>query len=305
MQPAWNKMQRWRVGLLVLGSVGLLLVLLVFVVGVSLGGRANTYYILIDQSVKGLVVGSAVNFQGVPVGAVADIRFQNGKTRVEVKCDPTRATVQASTHARLDRAWVTGQVTVELEGYRAGEPPLEDGATIPAVRSPLAEITETLPDVAQDLGALVRQARQLVANLEEMTGPDNRRRVERMLDGIGSACATLPEEIEATLVETRAAAAALRGVATDGDLHGTLAEARLAVQRLAQLERRADELFGELSGAIASARGPLLGMLGAARDAMTQVRTLARQLTATPSALFFGEPADELAVPGATRGSGR
>ena len=70
--------RRFRVGLLVLGAGALFVALLTFVVGKGVASNTVAYYILFDDNVKGMALGSKVNFQGVPIGSVSDIRSAPG-----------------------------------------------------------------------------------------------------------------------------------------------------------------------------------------------------------------------------------
>jgi phospholipid/cholesterol/gamma-HCH transport system substrate-binding protein len=312
MHSAWSRARRARVGSLVIGSGALLTGLLVFVVGASFAKQYLTYYLLLEENVKGLIVGSAVNFQGVPVGAVRDIRFEEGKTRVELSFDPTRAAVQEGTRARLDRAFVTGQVTLELEGYRADGTALPEGSLIEPAPSPLTRLTAALPDVAQDLGALVDDARALVASLQALLDDEHCAKLWAVLDEVETMSATLAQRLPSALDEfelmakdARAAAAALQrsadGLAAltgDGELRAAIQATRRAAEELAELERRAQPMLAELHGLAGAMRGPLLALLTAARDSAGQLQDLARRLSLAPSSLFFGGPAREL-VPGA------
>jgi ABC-type transporter Mla subunit MlaD len=81
--------RRFRLGLYVLGSGALFVAMLGFILRNGLHGDRATYYILFRENVKGMVIGSRVNFQGVPIGAVHDMRFQDGQTMVELSVDPT------------------------------------------------------------------------------------------------------------------------------------------------------------------------------------------------------------------------
>ena len=101
--------RRLRLGILSLIAGTAFLGLLGFVLQGALKDNRVNYYILFEENVKGMVVGSKVNFQGVPFGMVSDIRFQSGSTLVELSVDPTRAVIQDITRARLDRLLVTGQ----------------------------------------------------------------------------------------------------------------------------------------------------------------------------------------------------
>ena len=154
-----SRSQQFRVGLMVLASVVTFVGLVLFILGSSLQGEVQRYYILFSENVKGMVIGSKVNFQGVPIGRVTDIRFRSGNTMVEVSVDPSRAVIQNVTVARLDRLLVTGQVTVEFEGYRPDARELPEGAVIPARANAIRELTTGLPDVMHRAHGNNRQTR--------------------------------------------------------------------------------------------------------------------------------------------------
>ena len=139
--------RRFRLGLFVLGAGSLFVALLAFILQNSLNVERATYFIVFQENVKGMVAGSKVNFQGVPIGVVRDIRFQDGKTVVELRVDPSRATIQDVTTARMDRLLVTGQVTIELEGYGAKGRPLPPGSFVQTKGDPLSSLTGSIPEV--------------------------------------------------------------------------------------------------------------------------------------------------------------
>jgi len=101
--------RRFRLGLYVLGAGALFVSLLLFLAQSSFHGERASYFIMFDENVKGMVAGSKVNFQGVPIGVVADLRFQDGRTLVELRVDPTRAAIQ--------------DVTARHSSLRASPPP--------------------------------------------------------------------------------------------------------------------------------------------------------------------------------------
>ena len=75
--------RRFRLGLLTLFAGVAFFGLLGFVLQGVLGNDHVAYFILFEENVKGMVIGSKVNFQGVPIGMVQDIRFQDGRTLVD------------------------------------------------------------------------------------------------------------------------------------------------------------------------------------------------------------------------------
>jgi paraquat-inducible protein B len=127
-----------------------------------------------DTSVKGLNVGSPVNFRGVPIGAVTDVQLQlnvkdlNVKIPVFVELYPERISViggerdlknlprliEKGLRAQLKmQSLITGQLMIELDFYN-NKPAVYagDGKTveIPTIPSSLEELTRTLANVPFD-----------------------------------------------------------------------------------------------------------------------------------------------------------
>ena len=321
-----DNLRRWRVGLLVLGTGGLFVALIAFIAGSSVQREFKTYFIRFDENVKGMVVGSKVNFQGVPIGAVRDIRYESGHTVVEVRVDPEKAAVQTATRARLDRLLVTGQVTIELEGWDENAKTLADRGDIKAERSdPIEELKLNLPSVLQKVELLVDRTTDLVARTEQFLGAENQARVGRVLDATERALVTLPSELTRTGDELRATIAAFRPLADEA--RGALARVDAIVSNeggataqalraaLAAIERGAgafeltaaavEKAAVEAQGILGGNRNVLRSLLVGVNDTVRELRAVARQIRAAPQSLVFGADQAEIDVPARPAGGGR
>lgn len=288
MHPGMQR--RFRLGLYVLGTAALFVGLLVFILHNSLDGERASYFILFRENVKGMVIGSKVNFQGVPIGVVSDMRFQDGQTLVELRVDPSRAAIQDQTLARMDRLLVTGQVTVELEGYGPEGKPLQPGSFIQPKEDPLHALTASLPEVMDQAAKVLRRLDNLLAAGEEVFGPHNREQLASMLrhgDAIvgGLAERTLPE-VDALVADARRAVQAIEGTAHAGG--GSAAAIRDAADALARLEGDARQLLRESTAVVSGVRGPSLAAFAGLRSTLDDLRGLLRQLKLAPDSLLFG-----------------
>ncbi|MBK8978907.1 MAG: MCE family protein [Planctomycetes bacterium] len=317
-----------RVGAMVIVACALFVALLGVVSGATLTSERQVYTLRFDQSVKGMVVGSRVNFQGVPIGAVQDIRFDRGETTVEIEVDPTRAELQSVVRAHLDRAIVTGQVTIELEGWQSGAPRLPPGALIQTVPNPIQALAMDLPELAAAATAALTTAQRVLARAERTLADDNLARLDRTLSAAEGVVTELPARVAALDAELRGTLGALRDVAaavgsavegigpaatraTD-ELAVTLQRAEAALAGLDRLAAGGDVLGDDL-GRVAREVERLLAqnqqavrtLLVEGRDAMRELRSLARQLRAAPSSLLFGVEADEPEIPARPRGGER
>ena len=282
--------RRFRLGLYVLGAGTLFVALLVFIVRSSFDRDRATYFIMFDENVKGMVVGSKVNFQDVPIGVVADMRFQDGRTMVELRVDPTRASIQDVTRARMDRLLVTGQVTVELEGYTATGKALPAGSFIEPKADPLNSLKASLPEVVAQAAQVLTRLDSVLANAESALGEGNQQRLAGILANLDRATAgfaddTVPE-IHALVADARRAvqAAELTANAATGSAEAVTE----TVAALRRLEVDAEKLLRESTAVVASMRGPALQTFAGLRTTMDDLRGLLRQLKLAPDSLLFG-----------------
>jgi phospholipid/cholesterol/gamma-HCH transport system substrate-binding protein len=304
--------RNFRVGLLVLGAVALFVSMLLFVIGGSIRSEKVHYFILYEENVKGMVVGSRVNFQGVPIGAVEDIRFQNGATLVDFSMDPSKGVIQDVTRARLDRAIVTGQVTIELEGYDKDAHELEPYSYIEAAADPMTELMQKgLPGILESIDTLLVETTELVRRVEEVVSADNLERIAGILDRVEGALDTLPPRVEELIVELQGNVARVPALVdraeqllgsvhetVDGeDLKGTLAALRRTAEGLDGLRSEAELLLGDARGTLGGARAPLRSALVEGRAALVAVRQLAQRLSDAPSSILYGVENSEISVP--------
>lgn len=259
--------RRLRLGILALVAGCAFFGLLAFVLQGALGDERVSYFIVFEENVKGMVIGSKVNFQGVPIGMVQDIRFQGGKTLVELSVDPTRAEIQDVTRARMDRLLVTGQVTVELEGYGDGKP-LKPGDHIQTKTDPMNQLTKTLPELVPQIGEVLQRVESLVEDGNRVLGDENRAHLTSILANLDKASQELP---------------------------GAVAQGRQLMQRadavLTQLEETAAEVRaagGEGRALLAGLRAPLQNALTTARGSLDELRGFMRQLRLAPDSLIYG-----------------
>lgn len=278
-----QRQRRLRLGLFVLGTGALFVGLLAFIVQSSFGRARASYFILFRENVKGMVVGSRVNFQGVPIGVVADMRFQDGQTLVELRVDPTRANIQDLTRARMDRLLVTGQVTVELEGYGATGHTLPPGAFITPKEDPLHSLAASLPEVVDRAASVLARLDRVLASTEDVLGPANRARLDGALAHAEQAARELAER-------TMPAATALftEGRATAAQATATAYAAQGAVEALGRLEGDVRGLLREAQALAGGLRGPSQAALASVRATLDDLRGLARQLKLAPDSLLFG-----------------
>lgn len=289
--------RRFRLGLLALLAIGAFVGMLGFVLQGVLRQNRVSYFILFEENVKGMVIGSKVNFQGVPFGMVKDIRFQNGKTMVELSVDPSRAEIQDITRARLDRLLVTGQVTVELEGYGPEGKALQPGMFVQPKADPIHQLTATLPEIVPQITGVLERLTTMLDRTNALLEDGNRQRFNSILEHVDTITAQLPpsmQRADALMQQAQTTLAALdraAAMATDDLMpagRSALAQTQAALADLHGLQGTLADAAHEAKAMFGGLRAPALAALSSLRGSLDELRSCARQLRLAPDSLLFG-----------------
>ena len=226
----------------------LLAVLALFMVWISRFGSEGKreYDILFKQSVDGLAKGSAVNFSGVPIGQVKDIKLDAKSpefVRVRVSVDD-KTPILLGTTAAIQGSF-TGPSTVQLDGAQAGRPLIDCSNSACPLGVPL------IPAKPGGLGALLSNAPQLLERLTTLT-----ERLTALLSDRNQA------SIAGILDNTNKLSKALsdRGP----EIAATLAETRIAIQKAGVASQQIGDLAATTNGLLANDVKPTLGNLNKA-----------------------------------------
>ena len=143
---------RLKVGLFVTVSFFVLTGSLLWLAGSRFLQPVDTYIILFEESVSGLLPGAAVEYQGVTIGTVETLQLtQETPPRARV-----RIALQPGTPIRQDRmalligSFVNGIRYIELTGGSSAVPLLEPEAVIPVGRGGLEEFREARAEAHVD-----------------------------------------------------------------------------------------------------------------------------------------------------------
>ena len=152
------------------------------------------YYIYFRGSVAGLNKGSQVQYNGIPVGRVIDIRVDPGnleQIQVTVEIDTSIVSIRSDAQAFLEANILNGIATVQIRGgtQEASEllpRPGHKHAVITAGRSELEEVKASLPELVADLKAVAH-------NLNDLLDDENRQAVSDTLRNVRSITGALVE----------------------------------------------------------------------------------------------------------------
>ncbi len=146
--------QKTKVGLFLLVCLFIFVGTVVAIAG-SRGDRTVTYFMKFDTGVTGLGAGADVEFMGVKIGYVENIKVTDElKIEVEIKVRPDVATLREGVVASLSSNILSGIAFVQLKGGRGGRK-LAAGKTIPTERAFIDTLQDTIEKKIKDVDVLV------------------------------------------------------------------------------------------------------------------------------------------------------
>jgi len=173
------------VGTFVLAVIFLAFVAILWLGHAEFGEQARRYYIFFRGSVAGLNKGSQVQYNGIPVGQVVDIRVDPGNLeQIQVTAEINTSIVDIKSDARafLETNILNGIATIQIRGgtREASDLVPEAGhkyAVIKAGRSELEEVKASLPELVADL-------KEAAHSVNALLDENNRRAVSETLQNI-------------------------------------------------------------------------------------------------------------------------
>jgi phospholipid/cholesterol/gamma-HCH transport system substrate-binding protein len=257
----------------------------------------TAYRVVATGAVSGLNPEAQVRYRGMSVGRVSSIALDQKDPRrilVNVEVD-SNIPITKGTYAQLGMEGITGIAYVHLQDDYKAMQPKEPGAD-GMVELPLKPaFFDTISDSAE--GA-VRDARELMASLNALLVPENRKKFEAMLASLEQASARLPAAVagaEAMLSEEnrRHVAGTLQNVdQTSKGLPELTRDMQLLVKDSRELVAQVNRLSAEAQGAAGTVREDTLPRVNALAEsvdrASQQVGRLALQLDREPQSAIFG-----------------
>lgn len=228
--------------------------------------------IFFRQSVSGLAVGSQVQFAGVPVGSVKEIKLLPETpefVRVRIAVDPDVPILQGTT-AAIEGVGFTGVSMIQLTGAIKGAPPITEPGphgkpVIPTRPGALGQLLSNAPE-------LLERVSTLTARLNDLLDEKNQRSISGILanvDTITGSIADRSDEIATTLVEARTA---VRQAGEAAERIGQLAD---STNRIVDQDGR--QLVTDLRTTVARANSALTEIEAVARDARPGINAFTRQ----------------------------
>ncbi|MBB1087981.1 MCE family protein [Lysobacter sp. SG-8] len=208
----------------------------------------QAYGVVFNEPVTGLTEGSTVQYNGIAVGTIEELRLapddpRRVLARLRVQAD---APVKTDTRAKISMTGITGSPIIQLTGGSPGARLLVD------VDNRDVPLIETEPSALQNIADT---ANRLVARLDKVLSEENVERVANTLANIEAATGSIAdqrEDIRTLIVEARK---------SSEQLEATLVTTRGAIENIDR------ELVDKLPGLVDSLEGTLANLDSAASNA--------------------------------------
>jgi paraquat-inducible protein B len=301
------------IGAFVVGAIALLVVALVIFGSGAFFKLRPKFVMYFDTSVKGLNVGSPVNFKGVPIGAVTEVLLQFNvkdlklKIPVFVELYPERISViegernitnisrliEKGLRAQLKmQSLITGQLMIELDFYD-NKPAvfLGDGkiSEIPTVQSSLDEISRTLANIPFE--QIADKLTKSIEGIERIVNSPELSSTIKSLDGAIKDIQSLVRNVD-NKIGPLASEYGLLAKNVNGEID-KLADAIAKTLATAEQATEQAKQFMIKTGDVTSANSPVvyeltrtLQELSAAAQAL---RTMSDTIAQHPESLLYGK----------------
>jgi len=246
-----------KVGAFVLGCFSVLAFTLIYLINAQLGLHTVPYRSYLRYA-GGLEPGAFVLFGGINVGKVTAVRpAASDPTKIEILLDVKENTpLNEKSVAKLGLVSVMSSAALSITTGSNDAKRLLPGSTIRSQEAAsLDEISSKLTVVADNANGLITEvrgelqgisgdARTLLANLNSVTGPPNRRKIRDLLDNVNAMLATERPKID-----------------------------RLTDQ-LNTLSQHADETIQNVNGTVTEVREPVRKDLAELQDTLLETKRL-------------------------------
>lgn len=260
--------------LLMLGLAGFV----VWLTKSSFSESIQRYHVYLTGSVTGLLEGSIVRYQGVPVGIVRDIRIApQDINQIQVLIEvPSETPITEDSIASLELQGITGTAYIQITAGAKDSKPLEPRSygEIPVIKSKPSTIAAVLDSAPHLVGDL----RQLLDRAGKMLNDENQQKVSQILTDATVVSANLRQasgDLSATMTSMRRTADSIDRLTTSIETGWVKpgADAIASLQKTVGIvEVKADQIATDLkrlSSSFASAADNLAGVLKDSRKPLT------------------------------------
>lgn len=286
------------VGVFVLAAFGMLIGVVLWLGQNNAERDVHYYEVVFDDEVSGLTPGSPVEYSGITVGDVQNLRLDEHdprvvRVRIRVAADTP---VREDTGARLGLANITGSSLIRLYGGTPNSPRLNGSADEPAIiRAEKSGINRLLANSESLLGDI----NSLVQNLNNLFSEENTAQVANTLDNVEQISAMLAEQREDfddLMIDLRTSMRSFTQLAVTSseflEQEGGRSMAQMR-ETLASIEASSAELAAFMVDNRPALKRSIEGLQGVGpvtddlRMTLQSMQRLVRQLEANPQSLFI------------------
>ena len=301
-----------RSSYVLVGAVVLALTVLLFGFVLWIARYSNDvqrpYDILFRQSVSGLLVGSAVQFKGVPVGQIKTISLMPEqpdlvRVRIEITGD---VPILEGTTAAIEGVGFTGVSQIQLEGAMKGEKPITEIGPfgvplIPARPGTLGQLLASAPELLSRVSELTQHLNELLnpKNQESLAGIlANTNKFTGALAKQGDQLGVLIGDLRHTLQAADGAAGAIEKLSTNADgvvrsdVQPLIADLRVTTGNANRTLAKLDGLVDAAKPGVAAIGTEVIPDASAAirqlQDVTQQLGAIAAKLDTDPAGALIG-----------------
>jgi len=266
--------------------LALLVALLAFIVWLAGFNTASNqrYDIFFKTSVDGLAKGSPVNFSGVPVGKIEEIKLLPDSpefVRVRIAIDQDTPILQGTT-ATIAGVGFTGVSQINLDGAIKDAPPITEAGpygvpVIPTKPGALGELLNSAPELLNRISTLTERLTELLDDKNQKSISGILAHVEKLSGDLadrGPEIAAAIVQLKATMEQAGNAAERIGALAeTTNGVMGN--DVKPAMANLSKATASAQHTLEALDAAITDARP---GIKAFSTQTVPQINQLARNL---------------------------
>ncbi len=178
-----TRKQKFQVFLFLLICLLLTLIIIYFVSGMY-SNYGIKYWIEFDESVLGVYEGGVVEYLGVPVGKVEEIKVSpEGKPVIIINIDSRKVTLHKGVEANIViYSLAAGTMAISLSGGDPNAPILPPGSKIPARRSTISAVSSRMEELMDDLKNILNSVKTGLEGIESGDLTEIAKKVDSVLE---------------------------------------------------------------------------------------------------------------------------
>lgn len=283
-----KKANYFIVGSFVMTAFAGILLFTLWIAGSDLDRKMSYYYIYFKGAVTGLLEGSNVNYNGVPIGTVKKIiidpqNVEQVRVTVGIK---SNIPIKEDSTAMLEMQGLTGYVVVQISGGTQESPLLsvkgdQKYPVIPSKASNLQELVASVPEILNKVDSFLDR-------LNDVVDEKNQKNLHTILENMNQASQslnTLLPEIHTSV----------------GTLDQTLTQFRKTAETVDDVGQDIKTILYENRAGIATFTNQGLyefeSSIVEAKETLESLSTMIQRLETSPSSLFIPNAQKGFAIP--------